>query len=77
MSYMEMKNAILFHYHKTIDFWFKLVGEMFEATDGFSNTGSLKRNLCGESCTIIWNSYEWAIDEPNKLHWNGLYWEKI
>lgn len=32
-SYTEMKNEILYKYHRSIISWYKIVGEFFEKTD--------------------------------------------
>lgn len=60
MTYEEMKHEILFHYHKNIDFWFKIVGEMYEATKGFKNSASIKRIMNGVNYNISWGAYDWA-----------------
>ena len=63
MSYTEMKNQILFHYHKNIDFWWKLLGEFFEGTDGFTKPFSKRCTLDGIKTEITWADYSWEINE--------------
>lgn len=63
MSYEEIKKLIIFHYHKNIDYWYKLVGEMFETTDGFTKYGEVNRNFNGEKHCITWENYSWYISE--------------
>ena len=62
MSYTEMKNTILFRYHKDINFWYRLLGEMFEKSNGFSESGIITRKLDGEKRTITWKDYSWSIE---------------
>ena len=61
MSYTEMKNLILRHYHKEINYWWEVVGEMFEGTDGFTKAYKTERTLDNKLCYIIWNDYSWEI----------------
>lgn len=63
MSYTEMKNTILFQYHKDIGFWYKLVGEFFEETDGFSKRYEKKCILDGQKVCIVWDDYSWWIND--------------
>ena len=79
MTYKEIRNNILFHHHKNIDFWYKLVGEMFEETHGFTEPGCLKRNLSGMTCVIEFDyaHYEWKIIEPEGAIWDGYVWKKV
>ena len=60
MSYTEFKKLILFHYHKDIRFWYSLVGEMFENTQGFTEQGKVLKTL-DKKRTITWNNYSWNI----------------
>ena len=62
MSLTEMKREILFKYHKDINYWWKLLGEMFEGTDGFTKEYTIKRTLDGSACHITWNDYSWTIE---------------
>lgn len=62
MSYNEFKKLILFRYHKDIKYWYTLVGEMFECTEGFTKTGSISRTFDYEMHTITWNNYEWEVE---------------
>lgn len=63
MSYSEMKISILFRYHKDIDYWYKLVGEFFENTDGFTKPFSKRCTLDGIKTEITWVDYSWEIKE--------------
>lgn len=65
MSFTEMRNAILFRYHKDINYWWKLLGEMFEGTDGFTKEFQIRRVLDGKVCFIRWNDYSWDIDNDD------------
>lgn len=62
MSFTEMKNAILYKYHKDINYWWRLLGEMFEGTDGFTKPYKIKCRLDGKSCCVSWNDYSWDIE---------------
>ena len=62
MSYTEMRRAILFHYHKNSDYWYRLVGEFFENTDGFTKPFSKRCTLDGIKVEITWD-YSWKIKE--------------
>lgn len=63
MTYTEMKNTILFKYHKFLDFWYKLLGEFFENTNGFTQPFSKRCTLDGRKVEIKWDDYEWSIQE--------------
>ena len=62
MSYTEFKNRILFHYHANIRYWYELVGEFFERTNGFTQPYSKHCTLKGSKVTISWNDYAWNIN---------------
>jgi hypothetical protein len=62
MSHKEMKSTILFKYHKFIDFWYKLVGEFFEATEGFTKPWCKQCTLDGKTVIITWDS-QWSVTE--------------
>lgn len=62
MPYDRMKNTILFKYHKNIDYWYRLLGEMFEGTEGFKKPYKMKCTLDGKAHFVSWNNYEWDID---------------
>ena len=62
MSFTEMKNTILYRYHKDINYWWRLLGEMFEGTDGFTKEYKIKCVLDGKSCYVSWNNYSWEIE---------------
>lgn len=60
LTYEEAKHEILFHYCEKIDLWYKIVGEMFEATKGFKNSATI---TCIINClwyTISWTAYDWS-----------------
>lgn len=63
MTYNEAKYAILFQYHKNIDYWYKLVGEMYEVTDGFTKFGEIAKKFNGIKYYIRYNNNEWYIVE--------------
>lgn len=67
MTYNEMKNQILFHYHKNIDFWYKLVGHMFESTNGFTENGLIICNLDNTKMHLIWwcDENAWELTSAN------------
>ena len=63
MTTTEMKNAILFRYHKYIDFWHKLLGEFYENTNGFTQPFSKRCTLDGIKTEITWANGSWDINE--------------
>lgn len=58
-SYNEFKSLILFHYHKDVNYFWKLVGEMLEKTEGFTKRYEKQCVLDGEKVTIIWDDCSW------------------
>ena len=68
MSYEEMRKTILFKYHKDINYWWRLLGEMFEGTDGFTEgkTYKIKCVLDGKRVFIVWDAYSWDIEENTR-----------
>lgn len=62
MSYTEMKNIILFRYHKDINYWWRLLGEMFEGTDGFTKEYKIKCVLDKKLRCVSWKDYGWSIE---------------
>ena len=62
MTREQMKNAILFKYHKNIDYWYRLLGAMFEGTEEFTKPYKIKCTLDGKTCLIGWNNCGWCID---------------
>ena len=62
MTLGEMKNTILFVYHKDIDYWWKLLGHMYEVTDGFTKNGRTNCVLDGWNCHVAWDGI-WYIEE--------------
>ncbi len=61
MSFSEMKREILYRYHKDINQWWRLLGEMFEGTDGFTKPYEITCVLDGKKCKVTWNDYSWDI----------------
>ena len=61
MSYTEMRNVILYKYHKDIQYWWQLVGEMFEGVNGWTKSYEVKRRLDTKLVTIVWDRYSWYI----------------
>ena len=62
MSFNEMRNEILYRYHKDINYWWRLLGEMFEGTDGFTKPYKINCVLDGKFCYVSWNDYSWYIE---------------
>lgn len=81
MTFLEIKNQILFKHHKDINFWYRIIGEMverFEMSCGFEDvTASVTRNLNGKSCEIRCCNGEWKLIEPEGWKWNGYMWERV
>ena len=63
MNHTEMKNAVLFEYHKFLDFWYKLLGEFFENTNEFTQPFSKRCTLDGIKTEITWANGSWEIKE--------------
>lgn len=63
MNHDEMKVTILFQYHKYIDFWWKLLGEFFEGTKGFTRAYDKRCTLDGIKTEITWANGSWEIKE--------------
>jgi hypothetical protein len=62
MNHTEMKSMILFKYHKSIDFWHELLGEFFEATEGFTKPWCKQYPLDGKQAIITWDQ-SWSVTE--------------
>lgn len=62
MSYEKMRRVILNRYHKDINYWWRLLGEMFEGTAGFTKPYKIKCILDGKSCCVGWDDYNWYLD---------------
>lgn len=63
MSFTEIRNTIIFKYEEDITYWWRLLGEMFEGTNGFTKAYKLEFvMLNGKLCDISWNDYSWDID---------------
>lgn len=60
-SYRAVKYFVLFKLHRTINFWRKIVGDMYEETSAFTHSGSVKRCIDGTDYTISWHDGEWNI----------------
>lgn len=63
MSLTEMKKTILNTYHKDINYWWRLFGEMFEGTDGFTQEYSIRCILDNKVYYILWSERGWEIRE--------------
>ena len=62
MSITEMKNLILFQYDSDISYWYRILGEMFEKTDGFTKPAEITGYLDGQKCVISWDDYSWDVN---------------
>lgn len=62
MDHTEMKHKILFHYHKFLDYWWKLLGEFYEGTNGFTEPFSKRCTLNCIKTEITWDN-SWIIKE--------------
>ena len=60
MSYSEFKTEILFKYHKNISLFYKIIGEFFEFTNGFSE-GHFYSKKYKDIGIITWKNYDWSI----------------
>ena len=64
MTYDEAKNAVLFQYHKSIQFWYCILGEIYERTNGFNIPAKIKRWMNGITCIISCDAQDnWCITE--------------
>lgn len=59
-SVSEIKNAVLFKYHMNIKFWYQMLGEIFEKSEGFTKPAEIITRLDREPCTIRWHE-RWQI----------------
>ncbi len=62
MTYMEMRDIILFRHHKDITYWWRLLGEMFEKTEGWTKPSRLKVCLNDRIYYVCWNNI-WRLEE--------------
>lgn len=62
MTHTEMRHKILFHYHKFLDYWWRLLGEFYEGTNGFTEPFSKRCTLDGIKVEITWDN-SWIIKE--------------
>lgn len=60
-SYAHMKYELIFRYYKSETWWHRMVGEMFDATDGFTKEGFVVRRLDGIDKRIAWKNNEWMF----------------
>jgi hypothetical protein len=58
-----MKKIVLYRYHKNINDWYKLIGEFFEETEGFTKAYTKKCTLDGIQVAISWDDYSWEVEE--------------
>lgn len=63
MNYHQIRMAILFRYHKNLDYWHKLLGEFYENTKGFTEPYYKRCTLDGVKVEITWADYSWEIKE--------------
>ena len=61
MSYSEFKNEILFNFHKDINFFYKIIGEFFELTNGFNIEFPYSKRYKNIGI-VTWSNYEWSIN---------------
>jgi hypothetical protein len=61
MSLTDMKKTILDTYHKDINYWWRLLGEMFEGTENFTKQYSIRCILNNGVCYVTWNDHSWEI----------------
>lgn len=63
MSYTEIRKLLLNKYHKDTNYWWRLLGEMFEGTDGFTKPYKIKCHLDNKVVYISWDDYSWEVEE--------------
>ena len=63
MPYDFMRKLILDKYHKDINYWWRLLGEMFEGTDGFTKPYKIRCRLDDKVVYISWDDYSWEMEE--------------
>ena len=63
MSDTEMKNLLLDIYHKDINYWWRLLGEMFEGTDCWTKPYKVKCRLENKVVYISWDNCSWEVEE--------------
>lgn len=64
MSLKDIKNKILFEYHKDINYWYKLLGEFYENTECFTDAYTKRCHLDGKLCEITWSTHwDWELLE--------------
>lgn len=63
MNHDEMKSTILFKYHKFLDFWWRLLGEFCERTEGFTRPYNKRCILDYRKVEITWANGSWEIKE--------------
>lgn len=66
MTIDEMKQTILFQYHKSINYWYQLLGKVCEGTAEFTRPYQFECTIDGKKCFISWNNYNWSIVERSK-----------
>ena len=62
LNITQMRMAILFHYHKNLDYWYKLLGEFYENTKGFTEPYYKRCTLDGVKVEITWDN-SWKIKQ--------------
>lgn len=63
MPYTHIRPLLLDKYHKDINYWWRLLGEMFEGTDGFTKPYKIKVRLDNKVAYISWDDYSWEVGE--------------
>lgn len=63
MPYTHIRSLLLNKYHKDIKYWWRLLGEMFEGTDGFTKPYKIKCRLDNKVVYISWDDYSWEVEE--------------
>jgi hypothetical protein len=50
-------------YHKDINYWWRLLGEMFEGTDCFTKPYEIKCHFDNKYFYVRWNDSGWKIEK--------------
>lgn len=66
MPYDFMKKLFLNKYHQNINDWYRLVGEFFEKTNGWTNpyiTNVVVDYVNKTILIVSWYDYSWEVEE--------------
>lgn len=66
MTYDFMKKLFLNKYHQNIKDWYRLVGEFFENTDGWTKpyiTNVVVDYVNKTILIVSWDDYSWEVEE--------------